>query len=79
MNCANCPEPALYKIDPVVANVRYYCEKHLPLTYQAQAHLGLFPLDEPVVTSSKKKSTPAVEEAPVEEPVAEESPSDETE
>jgi hypothetical protein len=79
MNCSNCSEPALYKIDPIVANVRYYCEKHLPLTYQAQAHAGLFPLDEPVVTSSKKKSTTVVEEAPVEEPVVEEAPADETE
>lgn len=72
MNCSNCSEPALYKIDPIVANVRYYCEKHLPLSYQAQAHLGLFPLDEPVVTSSKKRSTPVVEEAPVEEPSSDE-------
>lgn len=79
MNCSNGPEPALYKIDPIVANVRYYCEKHLPLTYQAQAHAGLFPLDELVVTSSKKKSTTVVEEAPVEEPVVEEAPADEAE
>ena len=79
MNCSNCSEPAIYKIDPIVANVRYYCEKDLPLRYRDQAHAGLFPLDEPVVTSSKKKSTPAVEEAPVEEPVVEEAPADETE
>jgi hypothetical protein len=79
MNCSNCSESALYKIDPIVANVRYYCEKHLPLSYKAQAHLGLFPLDEPVVTSSKKKSTPVVEEASVEEPVVEEPSSDEAE
>lgn len=76
MNCSNCSEPAIYKIDPVVANVRYYCEKHLPEPYKVAAHMGLHALDEPVVTSSKKKSAPVVEEAPVEEPAVEEAPAD---
>ncbi|CAB4128592.1 hypothetical protein UFOVP225_44 [uncultured Caudovirales phage] len=79
MNCSNCSEPALYKIAPVGVNEVYYCEKHLPTPYKAQAHIGLYPLDEPVVTTSKKKSAPVVEEAPVEEPVVEEAPSDVTE
>jgi hypothetical protein len=65
MKCSNCSEDALYTIAPVNVSKVHYCERHLPNHLRLGALEGLYPVEVPVTTTSKKKTAaPVVEEEP---------------
>lgn len=58
MKCDNCDAPAVYKQDPKIANVAYFCAPHLPVNLRLAADNYLI-VETPAPAPSKKKSTPA--------------------
>ena len=65
MKCSNCSENALYTIAPINVSTVHYCDRHLPTYLRLGALEGLYPVEVPVTTPSKKKPTaPVVEEEP---------------
>ncbi|CAB4123698.1 hypothetical protein UFOVP45_9 [uncultured Caudovirales phage] len=76
--CANCASDAIYTYQITEEFSQNFCQRHLPKFLVSQKNMGLLPLkeDAPVVDevptkSSKKKTTPAVEE-----PAAETTPAE---
>ncbi len=63
MKCSNCDKDALYTIAPATASKVHYCNGHLPDRLRIGALEGLYPVEVPVSTASKKKSSKSSDEA----------------